>query len=157
MQMDNEIRLLENQFKYFKDSRDSNIHASTIGSHVSISSLVNIDPSSADSKTFTTDFISFYVEELSDIVSPKGNNDHMNITTTLSTNVEITNDLIKQLEKEGKCDLVAAACRGEELYRAMEFEDEWDLFILCERYMVELKDFVAIGISRAFNLYMSRN
>jgi hypothetical protein len=124
---------------------------------VSISSLVNIDPSSADSKTFTTDFISFYVEELSDIVSPKGNNDHMNITTTLSTKVEITNDLIKQLEKEGSRDLVDAACRGEELYRAMEFEDEWDLFVLCERYMVELKDFVAIGISRAFNLDMSRN
>ncbi len=40
--------------------------------------------------------------------------------------------------------------KGEELYREMEFEGERDLFVLCERYMVELKDFVAIGISKGF-------
>ena len=137
-------------FKFFKDIRDSDIHEYTIGSIVNISSVVNIDPSSSDSKSFKTDWVSFNVEELSDIDSPKVNNDHLNITTTLSIKIEITDGLIKQFEKDGKRDLVEAANKGEEIYKEMEFEKERDLFILCERYMAELKDFVAIGISKGF-------
>jgi len=137
-------------FRFFKDLRDSDIHEYTIQSHVTISSEVEISPFGSDPHTIKTEWVSFHVEELSDLDSPRGNNDHLNITTTLSSKVEITDDLLKQFEKDGEHNLVEAAIKGEEIFKSMEFEGEQDLFVLFERYMLELKDFVAIGISNGF-------
>lgn len=137
-------------FKFFKELRDHDIHEYTIGASITISAKAPIVSSPTNPNVQTTGRVTFFVEELSDLDTPKGQNTQVTITTTLSKRIEITDTFLKHLQAEGKNNLVDAAKRGEELYERQEFEGESDLFVLCETYLTELEDFVACGISKGF-------
>jgi len=56
-------------FNFFKKLRDSDIHQYTIGSHINISTVVNMTPSDSGENTFASSEIRFVVENLSDLDS----------------------------------------------------------------------------------------
>lgn len=136
-------------FRFFKDLRNSDIHEYTIGAHVTITANTPIT-SDTDPNVLTTGEISFFVEELSDLDSPKGHNEQVTITTTLSKPIEVTDTFLDHLKAQGKFNLLEAAKRGEELYERQEFEGKIDLFELCETYIAELEDFIVRGIAEGF-------
>ncbi|NIM95050.1 MAG: hypothetical protein GTO18_15230 [Anaerolineales bacterium] len=137
-------------FRFFKDLRDSDIHEYTIGTLTTISAIAPMSSPNADSDTLTSGWIPFLVEDLSDLDSPRDSNEQVTTTITLSERIDVTDTLIRHLEAKGKHDLAEAAKRGEELYEQQEFEGETDLFELCERYLMELEDFVARGVEEGF-------
>jgi hypothetical protein len=137
-------------FRFFKGLRNSDIHEYTIGAYTTIAAIAPIASSDTDPNVLTTGWVPFFVEELSDLDSPRDSNEQVTITTTLSKRIEVTDALLRRLEAEGKHNLVEAAKRGEELYEQQEFEGETNLFKLCERYLAELEDFVACGVAEGF-------
>jgi len=72
------------------------------------------------------------------------------IQTSISKHVDITDDLLQQLENSEKTALVEAAINGEELYEIQEFEGDQNLYSLCERYLRELDSFIYEGIENEF-------
>lgn len=137
-------------FKFFKDLRNTDIHEYTIGALTTVSATASVSSSNTDPNVLTTGWVPFLVEDLSDIDSPEGGNEQVSIEITLSKRIETTDELLRRLQSEGKHKLIEAAKRGEELYEMQEFEGETDLFELCERYLVELEEFVACGIAEGF-------
>lgn len=131
--------------RFFKEIRDSDIHEYTINTHYTIKGDSPIGSSDPKTGIAVGKVVKLYVESLSDLDSPKDQNEEMEITVSIGKRIKIDSALIKQLEDKGDTDLVAAAQNGEELYEELSCNGEKDIFRLCENYLNEIKRFIKYG------------
>lgn len=110
----------------FRDLRNTDIHEMVIGTHTVISFVAYFHKTDNPEK------------EESETESKEAS-----IVNHLSKPIVVTKTLIEQLRKEGRTDLADAADSGESLYEPVEFNGEKDLYVLCEKYIESLDDFVS--------------
>lgn len=114
----------------FRDLRDVDTHEMVIGTHTVISFVAYFNKTDNPEKKESA-------------TESKG----ANIVNHLSKPTVVTKALTEQLRKEGRIDLADAADSGESLYEPVEFDGEKDLYILCEKYIESLDDFVSELVS----------
>ena len=132
----------------FKDLRNLDIHEAMIGTGISISSSpVIVEKTEA---VATTGWVPFYVETLDDLDNPKKRNTEVMIEATIRKPIEVTPDVIDEINREGRNDLMDAVRNGTPLFKVVECEGEKNLFHLCQMYVNDLERFVEYGVSEGF-------
>ena len=110
----------------FRDLRNTDVHEKTLGTQTTIT---------ADSRMYKTkEEAEKYSQK-----APKEAKVITHLTMPLTTSIE----LIDQLRNNGQEDLSVAAEAGEQLYQAVEFEGEYDLFSLCDKYMENISEIIS--------------
>lgn len=107
----------------FRDLRNTDIHEKVIGTHTVISCSVQLYETEAEANA----------------AEPKQTSVH----NELSKPVTITDELLEELQANGRSDLLAAIQEGKSLYETVEHDGESDLYVLCESYLSQLTDFVS--------------
>lgn len=130
--------------KLFRDLRDDDIHQYMPGTHVAIEGITHIDPETGVGTG------KFSIEKLDDLDNPKDKNSDMTITTSVTRRIEVSPELIDELQSCGQSDLVDAARRGDPLYTIVECDGENDLFALCRKYMADVEAFFEYGQKEGF-------
>ena len=109
----------------FKELRDTDIHEMPIGTGVIISDTVHFHTTDNPEKEK-------YKAELKET----------HIVNHLLNPIVVTKAIVEQLRKDGRIDLVGVADSGGSLHETVELDGEEDLYILCEKYIESLDDFV---------------
>ena len=109
--------------RVFKDLRDVEIHASGLGTRTTLSVKIRVG-------------------------SPKHHPPE--ITTAVTKKLEVTPDLINQLQAEGDSDALQAIKDGKDLYEAVSLDGETDFFKLLQVYMAAISEFIKCGIKAGF-------
>ena len=109
----------------FRVLRNTDIHEMVIGTHTIISCSSRLYESEDEAKKHSE-------------TNPK----QATILNYLSKPITVTDELIEQLRNDGRTNLADAAKSGKPLYETVEYEGEDDLYVLCEKYIDNLNDFV---------------
>ena len=139
-------------FKFFTMLRDCDIHEYTLTTAVNLFGDSPIEKYiRKEGKLFGVGKpVSLLVESLDALDRPKGINKEFKIVTSIGKRIPVTTHLINDLEKAGKKELIQAAKEGKTLYQEQFYEDENDIFILCDMYMEEIEQFIEFGIETNF-------
>jgi hypothetical protein len=116
-------------FRFFRLIRDKEIHEYTVGTRTTVmgeSRIASYDP---ETQSARGEPVSLYVEQLSDLDSPKDEN----------RDVEILISIAKRSEGEDS-----------DVYEELELDGEKDIFKLCEKYIDEIELFIAYGKENGF-------
>jgi hypothetical protein len=137
-------------FRLFREIRNSDIHEYTIGCHSTINAIAEVDTRSAKDGVVTSKPVRMVIESLDDINKPKKENPDVSVEYSLCKRVKVTDELLMELEAQGKQDLLKAAGEGKELYDSVDFLGNSDLHDLCDIYVEELNRFVEHGVRSGF-------
>ena len=123
--------------KLFRDLRDIEIHDSSLGkwTTVTLESKINL---SRCKKTTTV---------------PNADSEPSKpavITVCLAKKLEVSQELIDELTKEGREDMPKDIAEGKTLYEEVSFNGESDIFKLMEIYVKTIDDFIEYGIQKKF-------
>jgi hypothetical protein len=134
-------------FGFFKNLRDSDVHEYTpsVRRTVLASSPITEFKKRNDKLVGIGSPVTFTVETLEDLHSPKGSKGDVKIAVTLGRRIDPTPALLDQLRQDGRADIVDAVARGEPISEQLEFDGEADIHVLSERYLNELREFVAVS------------
>lgn len=131
---------------YFKNLRDSEIHSLAITLQTTITGSSPIRLFNKETGIAVGEKVELNPESLENFNSQKDINSEAKVEYRIAKRLQVTPELIKRFESEGKLEFVEAAKNGVALFETQEFNGTSDLFILCRTYLESIKSFVQHGI-----------